>query len=169
MKKLQTLALLSLVTFTAFGQVKLRLPDTTAVPGSSISIPIIVEGFRNVGSLSLTVAFDSRVLTFKGVVNQPQFGFFNSTKPEAANKVGAIGLSWFNVTPSLNIPAGKLLDLLFSYKDGTSPLNFVKMVPSSVTDSLAKNLEATVRNGRISIQTTPSDTVSSPLPRGTKK
>jgi hypothetical protein len=142
--------ILLLLAGVAIGQVKLKLPDTTAVPGSSLLLPVMAEGFKNVGSFSLTVAFDKNVLTFNGVKNQPSFGFFNATPAASANASGAVGLSWFNVTPSLNIRSGKLLDLQFTYRKGTSPLTFTKMVPSSVTDSLANNLNATVTNGKVS-------------------
>jgi hypothetical protein len=142
--------LLLLVTINAPGQVKLRLPDTTAVPGSELVLPITAEGFKNVGSFSLTIAFDKKVLTYTGVAKQPPYGIFNATPAASANNSGAIALSWFNVSPSLTIRKGALLDLHFSYKGGSSPLTFVKMVPSSVTDSLANNLNATVRNGKVS-------------------
>ena len=157
-----------LIAGVTFGQVKLKLPDTTAVPGSSILLPIIAEGFKNVGSISLTIAFDKNVLTYKGVKNQPAFGFFNATPAASANSAGAVALSWFNVTPSLTIRNGKLLDLLFTYKNGMSPLTFVKMVPSSVTDSLANNLGATVRNGQVSARTMRPDTQGVKHPAGVR-
>lgn len=155
-----------LLAAVAFGQVKLKLPDTTAVPGSSLVLPVTAEGFKNVGSFSLTIAFDKNVLTYKGVADQPKFGFFNATPAASANSAGAVALSWFNVTPSLNIRNGKLLDLQFTYKNGMSPLTFVKMVPSSVTDSLANNLSATVRNGKVSARTLRPDTQGLKRPAG---
>lgn len=156
-RRMTKAALMLLLAGVTIGQVKLKLPDTTAVPGSSLVLPLTAEGFKNVGSLSLTIAFDKNVLTYNGVKNQPAFGFFSATPAATANSAGAVALSWFNVTPSLNIRNGKLLDLLFTYKNGASPLTFVKMVPSSVTDSLAKNLKATVKNGKVSARTGQSD------------
>jgi hypothetical protein len=145
-------AVLLIVSGSAFGQAKLKLPDTTAVPGSELILPIVAEGFKHVGSFSLTIAFDKSVLTYTGLSNQPKYGVFNATPAPAANNSGAVALSWFNVSPSLTIRKGTLLDLHFTYKGGSSPLTFVKMVPSSVTDSLANNLNATVTNGKVSLR-----------------
>ncbi len=167
-RRISALAILLLLTGAASGQVKLRLPDTTAFPGSSLVLPITAEGFKNVGSLSLTIAFDKKVLTYEGITNQPKFGFFNATPAASANSNGAVNLSWFNVSPSLTIQSGKLLDLHFKYKNGTSPLTFAKMVPSSVTDSLANNLRATVKNGKISARITQPGAQGVKQPSGVK-
>ncbi|MCX6135272.1 MAG: cohesin domain-containing protein [Ignavibacteriales bacterium] len=143
-------AILLFLAGITFGQVKLNLPDTTAAPGSSLILPIFAEGFKSVGSLSLTIAFDKSVMTFNGVRNQPKFGYFNATAAASANVKGSVSLSWFNVSPALTIRRGKLLDLDFTYKNGISPLTFERIVPSSVTDSLANNLKAAFRNGKVS-------------------
>ena len=147
-----------LVTWVAVGQVRLKLPDTTAVPGSSLVLPISVEDFRHVGSFSLTIAFDKNVLTYTGVTNSPKYGIFNSTPATTANSNGAVAFSWFDVSPALNIHKGKLLDLNFTYKNGTSALTFTKMIPSSVTDSLANNLPTTITNGKVSVRTAQRNT-----------
>ena len=147
--------LLVFLVGVAAGQVKLRLPDTTAVPGSSVVLPLMVEDFKHVGSFSLIIAFDKNVLTYTEVTGMPKYGIFNATPSAAANNNGAVALSWFNVSPSINIQNGKLLDLHFTYKKGTSPLAFAKMVPSSVTDSLANNLPTTIKNGKVSVRTSP--------------
>jgi len=160
--------ILLLIAGVTIAQVKLKLPDTTAVPGSSLLLPVVAEDFKNVGSFSLTVAFDKNVLTYSGVTNQPKIGVFNATPVAAANSSGAVAFSWFNVSPSLNIRNGKLLDLRFKYKNGTSPLTFAKMVPSSVTDSLANNLKAIVQNGRVSTRAGRPDTQRVKLPAGVK-
>jgi len=152
----------------ALGQVKLKLPDTTAAPGSSLVLPISVEDFWHVGSFSLTITFDNNVLTYDGVTNPPKNGVFNSTPATTANSNGAVAFSWFDVSPSLNIQKGKLLDLNFTYKNGTSALTFYKMIPSSVTDSLANNLPTTVKNGKVSVRTPRRDTKKVKLPTALK-
>jgi hypothetical protein len=165
-RRVSEVAIMVLLAGVTIGQVKLKLPDTTAVPGSSFFLPIIAEDFKSVGSLSLTVAFDKNVLTYNGVRNQPKFGYFNATAAASANSKGAVSLSWFNVTPALSIRNGKLLDLLFTYKNGTSSLTFEKMVPSSVTDSLANNLKATFKNGKVSARIAHPDAQSRKRPAG---
>ncbi len=167
-RRMMEAAIVLLLAGVTIGQVKLKLPDTTAVPGSSLLLPIITEGFRNVGSFSLTITFDKNVLTYNGAANQPKHGFFNATPAATANRNGAVALSWFNVTPPLNIRNGKLVDLRFTYKNGTSPLTFAKMVPSSVTDSLANNLSATVKNGKISARNTQPGAQGVKRPSGVK-
>jgi hypothetical protein len=155
MTRMTIAAMLLLLAGVAIGQVKLKLADTTAVPGSAMVVPISVEDFRHVGSFSLTIAFDKDVLTYTGISNPPKVGIFNATPIANANSNGAVAMSWFNVSPALNIPKGKLLDLNFTYKKGTSALTFVKMIPSSVTDSLANSLPTTAKDGKVSPRTAP--------------
>jgi len=168
MRTMTTTAMMLLLAGIAIGQVKLKLPDTTAVPGSSLLLPVVAEDFKHVGSFSLTVAFDKNVLTYGGVTGQPKIGVFNATPVATANSSGAVAFSWFNVSPSLNIQNGKLLELHFKYKNGTSPLTFAKMVPSSVTDSLANNLETIVQNGRVTARAARPDTQKVKFPAGVK-
>jgi len=160
--------MLLLLAGVAMGQVKLTLPDSTAVPGSSMVVPISVENFRHVGSFSLTIAFDKDVLTYTGISNPPKVGIFNATPIANANSNGAVAMSWFNVSPALNIPKGKLLDLNFTYKKGTSALTFVKMIPSSVTDSLANSLPTTVKNGKVSARVVRQGPKKAKVPTGVK-
>jgi hypothetical protein len=166
--KMINVAMLLLIAGVAAGQVKLKLPDTTAAPGASLVLPISVEDFRHVGSFSLTIAFDKDVLSFTGITNSPKVGIFNATPAANANSNGAVAMSWFNVSPALNIPKGKLLDLNFTYKKGTSALTFVKMIPSSVTDSLANSLPTTIKNGKVSIQTPHRNAKKTKIPAGVK-
>ena len=157
-----------LLAGVAIGQVKLKLPDTTAAPGSSLVLPISVEDFRHVGSFTLTITFDKNVMTYTRVTSPPKFGVFNATPAGTANSNGAVAMTWFNVSPSLNIQRGKLLDLNFTYRNGTSALTFTKMIPSSVTDSLANNLPTTIKNGKVSARTIHHGTKKVKLPTGVK-
>jgi hypothetical protein len=151
MRKLTTVGLLLLVFVgLAMGQVTLSLPTQTAANGTALALPVQVTGFNHVGSFSLTISFDKNVLTYTGTANQPTFGIFNSTPAATANTNGTVSISWFNVSPALNIGSGTLLNLLFTYKSGTSALTFTSTTPSSVTDSLGTNLTATYTNGSVS-------------------
>ncbi len=151
MRKLTTVGLLLLVFVgLAMGQVTLSLPTQTAANGTALTLPVQVTGFNHVGSFSLTISFDKNVLTYTGTANQPTFGIFNSTPATTANTNGTVSISWFNVSPALNIGSGTLLNLLFTYKSGTSALTFINTTPSSVTDSLGTNLTATYTNGSVS-------------------
>lgn len=151
MRKLTTVGLLLLVFVgLAMGQVTLSLPTQTAANGTALALPVQVTGFNHVGSFSLTISFDKNVLTYTGTANQPTFGIFNGTPAATANTNGTVSISWFNVSPALNIGSGTLLNLLFTYKSGTSALTFTSTTPSSVTDSLGTNLTATYTNGSVS-------------------
>ncbi|MCX6135452.1 MAG: T9SS type A sorting domain-containing protein [Ignavibacteriales bacterium] len=151
MRKLTTVGLLLLVFVgLAMGQVTLSLPTQTAANGTALALPVQVTGFNHVGSFSLTISFDKNVLTYTGTANQPTFGIFNGTPAATANTNGTVSISWFNVSPALNIGSGTLLNLLFTYKSGTSALTFTSTTPSSITDSLGTNLTATYTNGSVS-------------------
>jgi len=151
MRKLTTVGLLLLVFVgLAMGQVTLSLPTQTAANGIALALPVQVTGFNHVGSFSLTISFDKNVLTYTGTANQPTFGIFNSSPAATANTNGTVILSWFNVSPALNIGSGTLLNLLFTYKSGTSALTFTSTTASSITDSLGTNLTATYTNGSVS-------------------
>ena len=151
MRKLTTVGLLLLVFVgLAMGQVTLSLPTQTAANGTALALPVQVTGFNHVGSFSLTISFDKNVLTYAGTSGQPTFGIFNSSPAATANTNGTVSISWFNVTPALNIGTGTLLNLLFTYKGGTSALTFTNTIPSSITDSLSTNLTATYTNGSVS-------------------
>jgi hypothetical protein len=151
MRKLTTVGLLLLVFVgLAMGQVTLSLPPQTAANGAAVTQPVQVTGFNHVGSFSLTISFDKNVLTYTGTSDQPTFGIFNSTPAATANTNGTVSMSWFNVSPALNIGSGTLLNLLFSYKSGSSALTFINKTPSSITDSLGTNLTATYTDGQVS-------------------
>ncbi len=140
----------SFTTFVQASVVTLSLPTQTASVGGTITVPIQVTGFNHVGSFSLTITFDKNVLTYSGTANQPTFGIFNSTAAALANTNGTVSISWFNVSPALNIGSGTLMNLHFTYKSGSSALTFLNMTASSITDSLGTNLTATYTNGSIS-------------------
>jgi hypothetical protein len=151
MRKLTTVGLLLLVFVgLAMGQVTLSLPTQTAANGTALALPVQVTGFNHVGSFSLTISFDKNVLTYTGTSGQPTFGIFNGTPAATANTNGTVSISWFNVSPALNIGSGTLLNLLFTYKSGTSAVSFTSTTPSSITDSLGTNLTATYTNGSVS-------------------
>jgi hypothetical protein len=151
MRKLTTVGLLLLVFVgLAMGQVTLSLPPQTAANGTALALPVQVTGFNHVGSFSLTISFDKNVLTYTGTSGQPTFGIFNGTPAATANTNGTVSVSWFNVSPALNIGSGTLLNLLFTYKSGSGAVSFTNTTPSSITDSLGTNLTATYTNGSVS-------------------
>ncbi|MCX6141956.1 MAG: cohesin domain-containing protein [Ignavibacteriales bacterium] len=140
---------LALGANVAVAQVTLTLPDTVVNPSTSVSVPLRVTGFNHVGSFSLTITFDKTVLTYTGIGNQPASGSLFSTPPATANANGSVSISWFDPSRGLNIGSGTLLNLLFTYGNGSSALTFANITPSSITDSLATNIPASFTNGRV--------------------
>jgi hypothetical protein len=98
----------------------LSVGSTTAVSGDVIYVPVNVTNFTNIGSISLLIQYDPSVLDFTGTVN------WDSQFPLAqANATGnRITIGWFSTTPG-SIANGKLFDLKFTYKGGTSALNVI--------------------------------------------
>ncbi|MCX6150795.1 MAG: YCF48-related protein [Ignavibacteriales bacterium] len=106
-------------TITAQPTITMTIGNVTAVVGDTILVPITVSNFNNIGAISLKIQYNSTVLTFSGVENQPTTGNF---AVNASN--GFITIGWFNTTP-LNLGNSKLLDLKFHYNGGISNLNFI--------------------------------------------
>ncbi len=105
----------------AYGQgITMTIGSRTASVGDTITVPVSVTNFNNIGAVSLKIQFTSSVLTFLDVENQPATGNFTDN---ASNGVLTVG--WFSTTP-LNLGNGKLLDMKFIYNGGTSNIDFVK-------------------------------------------
>ena len=97
------------------------LPTTTASPGETISLPLDVTGFTDIGAITLHIQIDPTILTFAGITGAPAGTL-------AGVSGTTLGISWSDVTP-ITIGAagtGTLLNLLFDYTGpGTSTLNFL--------------------------------------------
>ena len=126
--------------------ITLTLPTTTAVVGSTVSMPIAVTEFNHIGSFSLTITFDKAVLTYTGLDGAPVGT--SATAAATANANGSVAVTWFGLTP-LNIGTGNLLNLLFTFNGDSCALIFTNTGASSITDSLANNLPAAYTNGKI--------------------
>jgi hypothetical protein len=87
--------------------------------GNEVVVPINFQNYGEIGAVSLKIQFDTSVLTFKEVSNQPVAGNFTSN---ATGNVVAIG--WFSTNP-LVITNNKFVDLHFTYHGGSCNLNFV--------------------------------------------
>ena len=124
----------------------LSIPDTVAIPGGSLSVPINVTGFYDVGSFTLQIVFDKNVLTFNSIANAPSGA--SATDASTANANGRIDITWYSLT-AFNLGAGKLMDLQFTYKGGTSALSFTGRRASDITDSHGGNVTASYTDGRV--------------------
>ncbi|MGD1044889.1 MAG: cohesin domain-containing protein [Bacteroidota bacterium] len=115
------ISLLSLMfTLGAMAQQVLTIQNVQApAVGGAVTMPLNVTNFTNIGAITLKVTYDPAVVTYVGVANQPTSGTFNVDGTTS----GVITVGWFGTTP-LNITAGKLLDLNFTYNGGTSTVGF---------------------------------------------
>ena len=131
------------------GGVKMSLPDTNVSIYSSLTLPLTVENFNNIGSISLKINYDKNVLTFKNIANTYNYGngqwqFGN----DPVNGVVTIGWNSTDAVTPINIPKGKLLDLQFDFKEGSSPLTF--NAETYITNITNSPVTVTYKNGMVS-------------------
>jgi len=136
--------------------VGLSLPTLAATNGAAITVPIGVTEFNHIGAITLTIAFETSLMTYTGLAGAP--AGTNATPAVTANLNGRVTITWYGLTP-LNIGTDTLLNLFFTYNDpqdvqyklngGTTALTFINTIASSITDSLGNNLPATYVNGKV--------------------
>jgi len=124
MKKKFTLMMLLLLIFSSatFGQATASLATvTTAIPGETVSVPLMVTDFNNVGSIQFAITLDAEILSFGSITNT-HVDFVNPV----VNPVGnTLWITWTDVDLSFPTFNGKLCDINFVYSGpGTSPLDF---------------------------------------------
>ena len=119
MKKIISLLLIIYLPFSSFSQDTIisSLPQITICPGNVI-IPVSVENFNNIASISLIIKYDTSYLKYQSYENlNPVFNsglfFINATNQQ-------IIISWFSLQP-VTIGNGSILDLKFEYL-GHSPI-----------------------------------------------
>jgi len=95
-----------------------------ATVGSVITIPINVTGFSNIGSISMSLLFDSSVLTPYPDGNTLASNV-NSAVSTALIKATSskVNIGWYSSNPA-TIASGKLCDLSFTYKGGSTAISF---------------------------------------------
>jgi len=129
---------------TVLSQIEISIPDTTAMPGDTILVPIFIEGVadsHNITAFDIILSYDtSKIDTVTDLKSNfipgNYFTIFNPHRPENANYLfyGAAGSS------TLSPGKGVLVYFEFILKNdisGIIPLNFIKMqlnegVPASV-------------------------------------
>jgi hypothetical protein len=94
---------------------------TPSAVGAAVSVPITATSLTGVGSITLKIAYNPAIATFTGTSNAPTGVTFTSN---AAN--GVITLIWYDATGNtpLTLASGKLVDLNFTYVNGSSALTF---------------------------------------------
>jgi|GEM_PF-6666423 len=124
--------------------------DVATTPGQQIIVPVKVSNFTNIGSMTLTILWDSAVLTYTGntawdsILNTGSY-FCNSPVP------GKFLLGWYSIFP-LTIPDTTLLaGLQFTYIDGETVILFdtTSTNQCQFTDDNGLDLAATYINGSV--------------------
>lgn len=166
-----SLLFFGLAQATSAQNVTLSLPDTTVTLGAaSLSLPLSVQNFNNIGAVSIKINYDPSVLTYQGIAN-----LAHPNITANANAItGVIAIGWFSSDgqTSLNIPnGGKLLDLVFDYSSGTSPLTFIQ-AESEINNINGTQLPVTYNDGLVTsnvkislahIKASPGDTIVMPM------
>ncbi|MCX6152516.1 MAG: Ig-like domain-containing protein [Ignavibacteriales bacterium] len=150
--------------------VTVSLPDTNATVGAtSLSLPLKVQNFNNIGAISLKLTYVPSVLKYRGNANLIRSDI--TVNVDTIN--GKISIGWFSPdgVTSINISDGKLLDLIFDYTNGTSPLNFI-VSQSEINKISGEQLGVVYTNGKVSspikisldhVKASPGDTIKVPL------
>ncbi|MEM9666391.1 MAG: cohesin domain-containing protein [Bacteroidota bacterium] len=131
----------------AFAQeVTVSIPTVNASAGETVSVPVNVENFDDVGAITLVIDYDPTSVEFLGTANEVTSGF-NATVNGATLRVG-----WFDQTASqpINLESGKLLDLSFNVIDGTSPLT-IDEGASEIADSNADLIDVEFTSGQLGV------------------
>ncbi|GEM_PF-5136872 len=118
--------------------------------GQQVSVPITVQNFTNIGSISLRISYSSSILTFTGIANAPA-----NTQANASG--GNINISWFSTSPLSLSNDSKLLDLQFTYNGGLStgastPISFVTSA-CELTNATGTSLSVAYQDGKVELST----------------
>jgi hypothetical protein len=136
--------------------VKLSLPILKAKKGTTVNLPLNVEGFLNVACVSISIGFDPAQIKFVGFSGQPKTNFVqdDATNVRDWNKTGRVGIAWwggFDPASVSNIGTGKFLTMKFTLlKDGCPVVFLDRNIPSTVGDNLGNNLPREFSDGSIS-------------------
>ncbi|HEX2868316.1 MAG TPA: T9SS type A sorting domain-containing protein [Ignavibacteriales bacterium] len=129
-------------TYITAQNVSVSAINAKAEAGDSVTIPINVSGFVNVGAITIKLQFDPGVLAFGRALN------WDSQIPEAmaGEKNGIVTIAWDGLT-GVNKSGGSLVELRFLYIGGTTSLNFLPQ--SEIADVEANPMQVTYINGSI--------------------
>jgi len=100
---------------------------TTAVPGDpSVSIPITITGFNDIGQFTLTMKFDTTRVHYVSSITNPSLPGMtvNYTSPPSGYTQGQLVLNWTGASNTSLADGSSLADLTFSYVFGTAILSW---------------------------------------------
>jgi hypothetical protein len=93
-----------------------------AMPGS-VSVPVTVTGFTNIGAVSLTLDYDYSVLHYVQGSPNPLLPGFLSGDFDLGNGFHRISMGWYGSSNTI-ADGSTIMTLIFNYISGNSPLNW---------------------------------------------
>jgi hypothetical protein len=114
---------------------KFKIGTVRGNNGATVLVPFNAETLTNMGSFTLKLSYNKDVLEFVGTKNLVS-GTISSNPG-----VGEVTLGYFNAT-GLTIANGKVFDLEFNYKGGTSAVSFATS-GNEITDINSVNVTST--------------------------
>ncbi len=129
-----------------------------ATVGDPVDVPVEINGFGEIGAISLTITYDPAVLSFPG---ETSTGGLISGAPREdfmadVIEPGEIRISWFDASSPIPGEDGVLLQLKFStYEGGKSSIAFG--TESEVGDPQANAYGASYQDGEVKNATTQID------------
>jgi len=122
----------------------LSILNVIAAAGTSVSVPVKVQGLSNIGAISLKIPYNS-ALTFVSLTTSTGLTFISN----AAG--GVISIAWVDftgVTPQTFPDGSALLNLNFTYSGGSAPVTFNTSM-CQIADEQAVPLNVTFNNGGV--------------------
>lgn len=121
------------------------LPAISAEEGESVQVPIEVDGFDDVGAVTLVINYDSDVVTFDSLESAVRPDFQANSPSD-----GEVRVVWFDQSGSnpIDLGSGTLANLSFSYSSGAADLTFDEG-ESEIADSEAVPLSVAYERGRV--------------------
>ncbi|MBM3410619.1 MAG: T9SS type A sorting domain-containing protein [Bacteroidetes bacterium] len=130
---LPILFLILLLSSSAQSQPIVSIGSVSTCAGNQVSVPINVNGFLNIGAVTLEMSYDTSKVTYLNFTNAALTGnlIVNSTSP-SGQLLGKVLVSWFSLSAS-NLGSGLLMNLNFqvpgSATFSSTPIEFNLTTP----------------------------------------
>jgi len=104
---------------------QLTMPQSNACLNDTILIPVTYSNILSLAALTLQISYDTTVLTYAGYANVSGLtpGLMCGV-PISGPNAWQVVVAWVDYN-GVNLVSGKLCDIKFKYKGGTSNLNFL--------------------------------------------
>jgi len=136
-------------------QINVILPNIDGCPGDVVNIPVLVENFDGIGSITMAIDYDEDALHYTGHVN-PNISLASGsflTNSFDNNGQMQVRASWYWIFPA-NVGTDTLVELIFEVKCEATSLTFDLATPgvNEITDEFASILTVDYTNGSLSIE-----------------